>query len=168
MSVDAERTFEEVVAARYESLRRSAYLLCGDRQYAEDIVQIVFLRLHRQWGRRGEIADLDAYLHVVLVNVARTWWRRRWRREMPSSRLPEPQTPDPTGFTDLRHSLAQALATISPDHREVLVLRFLSDLSEAETARALNCSVGTVKSRTSRAISSLRASGLLDDSVETK
>jgi RNA polymerase sigma-70 factor (sigma-E family) len=166
MRAQDERRFEEVVAARYDQLRRTAVVLCGDPHHAEDLVQTVFMRLHRSWRRVDGVQDLDAYLHVMLVNASRSWWRRRWHGEVPLPQLPE--TVDTLGAgdgVDLRHTLVAALATLTPSHREVLVLRYLAGLSETETAAALGCSTGTVKSRASRATAALRQSGLLDDST---
>ena len=82
MRADDERRFEELVASRYDSLRRAAVVLCGDRHHAEDLVQIVFMRLHRSWRRVDGVADIDGYLFVTLVNTYRTWWRRRWHGEI--------------------------------------------------------------------------------------
>lgn len=161
-----ERRFEEVVAARYDQLRRTAVVLCVDPHHAEDLVQTVFMRLHRSWRRVDGVQDLDAYLHVSLVNASRSWWRRRWHGEVPSSPLPDTAVVADAGErVDLRQALVAALGTLSRAHREVLVLRYLAGLTEAETAAALGCTVGTVKSRASRATAALRQSGLLDDST---
>jgi RNA polymerase sigma-70 factor (ECF subfamily) len=133
-----ERRFEEVVAARYDQLRRTAVVLCGDPHHAEDLVQTVSMRLHRSWRRVDGVQDLDAYLHVSLVNASRSWWRRRWHGEVPSSQLPDTAVAADVGdAVDLRHALVAALGTLSSAHREVLVLRYLAGLGEAETATAL-------------------------------
>lgn len=159
-----EASFDEVVAARYDTLRRAAYVLVGDRQHAEDIVQTTFMRLHRSWHRVGAVEDLDAYLHVTLVNVSRSWWRRRWHGERPTAVLPDGAGGrDAAAAVDLRDALVRAVATLPTAQREVLVLRHIAGLTETETATALHCSIGTVKSRASRALEALRVSGLLDD-----
>jgi RNA polymerase sigma-70 factor (sigma-E family) len=164
-----ERDFESLVAARYDSLRRTAVVLCGDPHHAEDLVQIVFMRLHRSWRRIDAVADLDAYLYVSLVNTYRSWWRRRWHGELPTEapaqdvvaqRIAEDEA-------DLRDSVVRALRQLGADHREVLVLRFIAGLSESETATALSIAVGTVKSRTSRALAALRSCGLLDEELRS-
>lgn len=167
MRAEDERRFEELVASRYDSLRRAAVVLCGDRHHAEDLVQIVFMRLHRSWRRVDNVADVDGYLFVSLVNTYRTWWRRRWHGELPME-APADNIADPRSFEDesnLRESLVRALGQLGPDHRAVLVLRFIGGLSESESAAALNVSPGTVKSRTSRALAALRGSGLVDAEV---
>ena len=155
--------FELVVASRYDLLLRSAYLLCGDHQVAEDLVQTTFTRLHRAWRRAGRVEDLDAYLYTVLVNVSRSWWRRKWHGERPTQVLPERPGRDAYADVEIRAALLAALGTLPARQREVLALRFLVGLSEAETARAVQCSLGTVKSRASRALATLRSGGLLED-----
>jgi RNA polymerase sigma-70 factor (ECF subfamily) len=162
---EQERRFEEVVASRYDSLRRTAYVLVGDHHHAQDLAQIVFLKLHRSWNRVDGVQDLDAYLHVTLVNTARSWWKRHWHGEKPTEQLPdEPAADGAERGVDLRDAVVRALGGLGRDHREVLVLRHIAGLSEAETAEVLSCSVGTVKSRTSRALAALRESGALTDS----
>ena len=155
--------FEQVVASRYDRLLRSAYVLCGDHQVAEDLVQMTFVRLHRSWGRAGAARDLDAYLYTTLVNTSRSWWRRKWHGERPTEVVPEHPERDAYADVELRSALLDALGTLPVRQREVLALRYLVGLSEAETAQTVQCSVGTVKSRTSRALTALRLSGLLQD-----
>ena len=159
MAVD----FEQAVATRYDALRRTAFVLCGDHGHAEDLVQNVLAKAHRSWGRVQGADDLDAYLHTAVVNASRTWWRRRWHGERPSEQLPDAWTPDPTSLLDLRRALVQALAGLPPGQREVLALRYLAGLSEQETATRLGVAPGTVKSRASRGLAALRSCGLLDD-----
>lgn len=139
-------------------------VLCGDRHQAEDLVQIVFMRLHRSWRRLDRVEDLDAYLYVSLVNTYRSWRRRRWHGEIPTASPAEDRAVRRSheDETDLRDSLVRALRQLGPDHREVLVLRFIAGLSESESAAALHVSLGTVKSRTSRALTALRSAGLID------
>lgn len=166
MRADQERQFEHVVASRYDGLRRAAYVLVGDAHHAEDLAQLVLMRLHRSWHRVEDVRDLDAYLHVVLVNTARSWWKRQWHGETPTASLPDrPAADGAEQVVDLRDALVRALGGLGRDQREVLVLRHLAGLSEAETAAALSCSVGTVKSRTSRALAALRDAGVADDST---
>jgi RNA polymerase sigma-70 factor (sigma-E family) len=159
-----ERRFEELVAARYDSLRRSALVLCGDHHHADDLVQIVFMRLHRAWRRVDRVEDIDAYLYVSLVNTHRSWWRRRWHGEIPTAAPADnvEAAGSPEERADLRDALVRALRQLGQDHREVLVLRYIAGLSETQTAAALSVSPGTVKSRTSRALAALRGAGLLD------
>ena len=147
--------FEAYVAVAWPRLLRSAWLLTGDWHRAEDLVQTVLARAYGRW-RRIVVGSRDAYLRAMLATTYLTWWRRRWRGELPVAQLPEfpdHRTPD----IELRHSLAGALARLPRQQRAVLMLRFHGDLTEASTAEALGISVGTVKSYTARALASLRA-----------
>ena len=152
--------FDEFVRARYERLCRTAYLLCGDWQHAEDLVQTTLAKAFVA-HRRGHVESLDAYVHRALVNTRASWWRRRWHGEVSTEVLPEHAARDEYGASDRRHAVVRALATLSPKLRSVLVLRYFGDLTEAECARLLGVSVGTVKSRASRALATLRDTGLL-------
>ena len=157
----AREEFEDFVRARYDRLCRTAFLLCGDWQHAEDIVQTALARSYVA-HRRGHVESLDAYVHRTLVTTHASWWRRRWHGEVATGALPDrPATTDDYADADLRAAVLQALATLPAAQREVLVLRYFADVSEADTARALGCSPGTVKSRASRAVAALRANGLL-------
>jgi RNA polymerase sigma factor (sigma-70 family) len=86
------------------------------------------------------------------------WWRRRWNAELPSAAVPEPGTDDGAGRVAQRHDLVRALAELPRGQRAVVVLRYFEDLTESETADMLQCSVGTVKSQSSRALAALRSS----------
>jgi len=165
MSGDARGEFDEFVRARYDRLCRTAYLLCGDWQHAEDIVQTALAKTYVA-HRRGGIGSLDAYVHRALVTTRASWWRRRWHGEVSTAVLPDRETTDEYAAADRREAVRAALATLPARQREVLVLRYFADVSEADTATALGCSAGTVKSRASRALAALRASGLLTDTRE--
>ncbi|HEU0129423.1 MAG TPA: SigE family RNA polymerase sigma factor [Mycobacteriales bacterium] len=160
--MDLRAEFDEYVRARHERLCRVAYVLCGDWQHAEDLVQTALAKTYVA-HRRGHVENLDAYAHRTLVTTHTSWWRRRWHGEVATESLPEAAAPDDYAATDRRAAVVRALATLPPKQRAVLALRYLTDLTEADTARALGCSVGTVKSRANRAIATLRATGLLDD-----
>jgi len=155
--------FDEFVVARYPLLLRSAFLLCGDRQHAEDLVQIAFVRLYRAWGRLGDVHDVDAYARRTLMNTYLTWRRRKWRGERPVEWLPD--RPAAEADTDTRLAVLAALGTLTPGQRAVLVLRYVHDLTEQQTADVLGCSVGTVKSRAARALDVLRARGELREGI---
>jgi len=149
--------FADLVASRYERLRRAAYVLCGDVHAADDLVQTALVRAFRSRGLVEAAGDVDAYLHVLLVNTYRTGLRRRWRGEISSGLLLAGEAGGgSSGADERRLDVKEALMSLGAEHRRVLVLRYMADLSEAETARALGCSVGTVKSRTSRALAALR------------
>jgi RNA polymerase sigma-70 factor (sigma-E family) len=157
---DAE--FAEYMAARQPSLLRTAYLLTGDRHTAEDLVQTALAKLYLSWDRVQRRESLDGYVRRILVNEHNSLWRRAWkRRETTVSQLPDqPATEAPAGRDADLWAFVQ---TLPRKQRAVVVLRFYEEMSEAETAAALGVSVGTVKSQTSRALTSLRSrSGELD------
>jgi RNA polymerase sigma-70 factor (sigma-E family) len=163
-----DAAFVEFVAARYTHLCRTAFLLCGDWGYAEDIVQVTLARVFRT-TRRGGVEHLDAYTRAALLNTATSWWRRRWRGETPSDAPPEQAAPAAYEQVELRAALLDALGRLPAPQRAVLVLRYFEDMTEAETAAVLGCSVGTVKSRTARALHRMREHGFVADgeAIET-
>jgi RNA polymerase sigma-70 factor (sigma-E family) len=146
--------FTEYVAARRTVLVRSAVLLGCPQPDAEDVVQTALLRCYRSWRRVQRADHPDAYVYRVLVNTLHDTRSRRWQGERPTADLP-----DHPHETDLATGLAvrRALAAMSAEHREVLVLRYYADLSEADTAAVLDLPRGTVKSRTARALAALAA-----------
>ena len=153
---DAERSFRVFVVARQHQLLRRAWLLTGDWASAEDLVQTALLRSWPRWGRISATGGEDAYVRKVMLNTYLSGRRRRWTHETPTLDLPEPPPVDGYTVVDLRVSLTQAVASLPPRQRAVIVLRFVEDLSEVETAAALGCAPGTVKSQTSKALASLR------------
>jgi RNA polymerase sigma-70 factor (sigma-E family) len=148
--------FEAYVSVAWPRLLRSAWLLTGDWHKAEDLVQTVLVRAYGRWSRIREDAP-DAYLRRMLATTYLSWWRRRWRGEVPSAALPERAADDMYDGSDLRAALAQVLAGLPGQQRAVLMLRYHADLTETATAQALGISVGTVKSYTARALAALRA-----------
>lgn len=149
--------FREFVAARSPSLMRAAWLLTGNETAAEDLVQSALVRLWSRWTKLDRIGGVDAYVRRVLVTTYINGRRRRWRGEVPSDVLPDgPVAVDAYAAVDLRLSVRQALAELPPRQRAVVVLRFYEDLTEAQAAEALGCSVGTVKSQTAKAMARLR------------
>lgn len=148
--------FDGYVAVAWERLLRSAWLLTGDWHRAEDLLQTVLARAYSRWPRLRDDAP-DAYLRAMLATTYLTWWRRRWRGEVPTAALPDVSGTDEIGAIELRHVFGTALAHLPRRQRAVLMLRFHADLTETETARTLGISVGTVKSCTSRALARLRA-----------
>ncbi|WP_433179441.1 SigE family RNA polymerase sigma factor [Actinoallomurus sp. CA-150999] len=147
--------FTAYVEERSPRLVRTAYLLCHDWALAEDLVQTALAKVWRAWRRIG--TDPDPYVYKVLVNTHASWWRRRWRSEVPTETVPE--TPDPAdamSVRDDRAAIHAALRRLPDRQRAVLVLRYFEDLTEAEVARIMGCSVGTVKSQASKALAKLR------------
>jgi RNA polymerase sigma-70 factor (sigma-E family) len=150
--------FEQFVTARSPALLRTAFLLCGgDRGAAEDLLQEVLERTYPRWHRIRD--NPDGYVRAALANAATNRWRHRARRprEQPLSADIEPPVGGPEQAIVDADQLVRLLARLPGRMRAVLVLRFFDDLSEAETAAALGCGVGTVKSQTSRGLARLRA-----------
>jgi RNA polymerase sigma-70 factor (sigma-E family) len=149
--------FDEYVAAAWPRLLRSAWVLTADWSLAEDLLQTALLKTYARWPLAGD-GSPDAYVRRVLATTYVSWWRRRWRGEVPTAELPEPDPPaDPHEHTTVRMGLAAALAALPRQQRAVLMLRYHADLTEAATAQALGLGVGTVKRYTARALAALRA-----------
>lgn len=152
----AEEEFREFVATRSGVLLRTAYLLAGDWATAEDLLQTALAKTYLAWRRLGRIEAVEPYARRVLVNTATSWWRRRWHGERPTETLPERPAPDRFEEQLERDALWRHVRTLPARQRAILVLRFYEDMSEAQTAALLNISPGTVKSQTSRALTTLR------------
>ncbi len=148
----------EYVTARLPALRRVAYLLCGDEHRADDLVQQTITALYVKWQRIRRVEHLDQYVRTMLVRTFLDEKRRAWSRV----RLLGGTTPERAGGggadagVEDRQVLRAALASLPRRQQAVLVLRFLCDTSVAETAAALNCSEGNVKSQTSHGLAALR------------
>ena len=149
--------FREFVAARSPALLRTAWLLTGDEHLAEDLVQTALSRTWPRWGRLHPGGDPEAYVRRVMVNTSLSWRARRWSGEWATANLPEQVVLDPHDRVLDRVHLAEVLRGLPARQRAVLVLRFFDDCSEQQTANLLGCSVGTVKSQTSRGLARLRA-----------
>jgi len=158
--------FDEFVAARSPALWRSAWLLTGDAHQAEDLVQTALAKAWPAFDRVSDAGSFEAYVRRVLYTTYVAWWRRRWNAEQPTGDLPEVASDAATHQLAQRHDLSEALKRLTKGQRAVVVLRYFDDLTEAETARVLGCSVGTVKSQTARAMAALRTSPALADAEE--
>ena len=156
MKAEQEREFVEYVAAKSAAMGRTAHLLCGDWHRAEDLVQSVCVRLYAVWPRLRARDAVDAYVRKMLVRAYLNERRRPWRREHATAETPEVATSGGHGEVETRIVLLDALATLPPKQRAAVVLRYWEDYSVEDTATALGCSVGTVKSQSSRALASLR------------
>lgn len=154
--VDPYEGLREFVLARGPALTRAAYLLTGNRTSAEELVQAAFVKAAVQWRRVSSAGDPEAYVRRIMVNEHISWWRRFGRREIAHPDPSAPGLPDLSERTDRRILLAAALAQLPKRQRAVVVLRYYCDMSEAATAEALNCSVGTVKSQAHAALAKLR------------
>jgi RNA polymerase sigma-70 factor (sigma-E family) len=146
--------FDAFVTASSDRLVRSAYLLCGDPGHAEDIVQTALMRTARRW--RHARGNPEAYARRVVVNLAKDRWRGLRRRPAELPLEMDVQAPLSTQVLD-RHMLVRAAQQLPLGQRAVLVLRYFDDLSVEDTAAALGCTTGTVKSQTTRALENLRA-----------
>lgn len=155
MRSTAEDEISEFVRARYARLLRIAYLLCGDHGRAEDLVQTTLTKVALAWSRLDD--DVDHYTHRVLTNTFISARRRRSWFERPSVVAADQPGSDQFAAVDDRDLLRRALARLPARQRAAVVLRHYEDLSEEQTAAALGCAVGTVKSLTSRGLRSLRA-----------
>lgn len=144
-------SFEQYVAARRGALLRTAYLLTGHHEDAEDLVQVALVKAVPHWAR---IADQpEPYVRKILARESVSRWRRRRWREVHTDHLPETAVEGPSSD---RVALQRALASLPPRQRAVVVLRYYEDLTEKETAALLGIAVGTVKSQARDALARLR------------
>jgi RNA polymerase sigma-70 factor (sigma-E family) len=151
-----QASFEEYVVTRGNRLLRFAYVLCGDRHLAEDLVQDVLVRAHRRW-ERIESAEPDAYLRTALVRAHLSWRRRRSSSERVLADVPEPPSgPDFTERQAIRDELWGLLATLPRAQRAVLVLRYFEDLDVRQTATVLGCKESTARVHAARGLAALR------------
>jgi RNA polymerase sigma-70 factor (sigma-E family) len=160
---DADGAFTAYFSARQSWLRGTAFMLCQDWHRADDLLQTTAVQLYSRWHRLRHIESLDAYTRKILYNAflaeqRSAWWRRVIAQ--PEGKDGSVEAPDPSAALDLR----AALGGLPPRQRATVVLRYYDELSVQETADVLQCSTGTVKSQTARALASLRRT--LDDSGE--
>jgi RNA polymerase sigma-70 factor (sigma-E family) len=165
------RQFSEYFAARHDVVRRTAYLMCGDWYWADDLAQAAFIRLAAGWHKVRDRGALDAFVRTCLVRAYLAETRRVWRRrERTFADLPEPAgigaaaADDDAEVATRRLVFVRALGELPPRQRVTLICRYYQGLDVAETAAALNCSEGTVKSQTARGLAALRR--VLGDAVE--
>ena len=153
--MDRDVELREFVSARGPALSRTAYLLTGDHQAAEDLVQETYVVLVRRWQKAGRL-DPEAYVRTILYSRFVDGWRRRRLWELPWASPPDVPGADEAGTVTDRLTLRDALARLTPRQRAVLVLRFYEDLTETQAAAALGISPNTVKSQTRVALQRLR------------
>lgn len=144
--------YERFVTVHERELRRTAYLMCGDWERAEDAAQDALLKMYKSWHRLDRGPALRAYAHRAVTTAVVDQGRRPWRRERPQP-LPERVA---LQTTDDRLMLMAALRRVPVRRRACLVLRFFADLSVEEVAEILGVTTGTVKSQTAKAIAQLR------------
>ena len=150
--------FSDFVAARSATLLRAAWLLTGDAGRAEDLLQTALAEVWPRWRKVVAGGSPEAYVRRVLFTTFLSWRRRRWRFEVPAAAPPEPAgRGDLAGDSAERDAMRRALAGLSRQQRAVVVLRYVEDLSVAETAELLRCSEATVKVQAGRALAALRS-----------
>lgn len=162
--MDQAAEFEAYFRARRDSVRRTAYLLCGDWHRADDHAQAAFVALHRHWRRIRDRDALDSWMRRTLVRSVIDESRRPWRRERFTDDVDAGRVDSDADGIVTRHVLVDGLRSVPPRQRAVLVLRYLEGLDVAGTAAALGCSEGTVKSQTSHGLAALRA--VLGDALD--
>ncbi|MFT4083159.1 MAG: SigE family RNA polymerase sigma factor [Nocardioides sp.] len=170
MDTSAESAYAEFVTTRWASLVRAAVFLGAQPHEAEDLAQTACLRCYTGWEKVSGAADRDAYIYRILLNCLRDarrtrWWRGRVDRDVTSvsdalAGAIGDDTEDSIAVADAVH---RALAALTKPNREVVVLRYFVQLTEAQTAEALGIAPGTVKSRLSRSLAMLAADHHLHD-----
>jgi RNA polymerase sigma-70 factor (sigma-E family) len=154
--------FTAFVLARSARLIHFARMLCGDAGLAEDLVQTALEKAYLRWDRI-EMADPFGYVRQAVVNQHLSWVRRRPWRERPSGNAAELEShlglsvADQSATVDRRVAIGAAMSTLSRRERAVVVLRYVEDLTERQTAAVLGVAIGTVKSANARALGKLRA-----------
>jgi RNA polymerase sigma-70 factor (sigma-E family) len=145
--------FDAWVAARGPALLRLAYTLTGNRADAEDVVQEALARALPRWERIGRVADVDAYVRRMVVNAHTSWWRKWRRREAPVAEVRDTAMlpPGPEGL-----DLWAACQALPEPQRTALVLRYYEQLEYAEIADLTGVREGSVRSRVSRGLATLR------------
>lgn len=163
--------FQTFVTGRWPRLMRTAFLLTGEQHAAEDLVQTTLEQVYVAWRRVASADDPEAYVRRVMINAHARRYRRKLR-EFLAPKSDEPglahevaDTGDRIAQADDRHALLGALAELPPRQREAVVLRYWEDLTETQTAEAMGCSVGAVKSNAAKGIAKLRAIPALADMV---
>jgi len=155
--------FEEYVAARGRALERYAFVLTGDRQRAQDLVQTALVKAYRRWRRVSRTDHPDAYVRRILTTSYLDWRRRRSSSEEPVDVLPETAAGvDPADLVVARDEMLRALAVLTPHQRTVLVLRHYEGYDDAAIGLVLGCGEGTVRTHATRGAQRLRA--ILDPS----
>ena len=161
MDAVQDEVFRAFVAARGHALIRTAYLLTGDQHLAEDLVQTALEKAVRHWAAIREVGAAEQYVRRTMYRENISVWRRRRLTELPVDVVPEPRdgtiAGSPTGRAEDRMVLRDALMSLGPRQRTVLVLRYFEDLTERQTADLLGISVGTVKSQAHKALHAMRS-----------
>lgn len=157
MGDDSDRAaFTEFAHARADTLFRTAYLMVGDHQLAQDLLQEALVKTLMAWPRLRDHGNLDAYARRIIVTTSISWRRRRSFHERPLETFPEQPVPDQADAVVTHDAVVAALRTVPPRQRAAIVLRYYQDLTEQQTAEVMGCSVGAVKSQVSAGLRRLR------------
>ncbi|MFP3991077.1 SigE family RNA polymerase sigma factor [Streptomyces sp. E11-3] len=169
-SLDEE--FQGFVRSRWSQLMRTAFLLTGEQHAAEDLVQSSLERTYVSWRKVSAAGDPDAYVRRIMVNAHARRHRRKLKEFLSlqdsAPVLDTPERGDRMAQADDRAALLRGLAQLPARQREAVVLRYWEDLSETQTAEAMGCSVGTVKSNAAKGIAKLRAIPALTEKVGSR
>ena len=157
MSRRDPQAFADFVAARSGALHRAAYLMVGDAQLAQDLVQEALTKTYVAWPRLRDKRNAEAYTRKAITTTAISWFRRKgWSHEISSDAPPDAGAPGHADKVAQSAWLWEALQELPVRQRAAIVLRYYEDLTEAQTADAMGCAVGTVKSQVSAGLSKLR------------
>jgi RNA polymerase sigma-70 factor (sigma-E family) len=148
--------FAEFASARSGALFRTAYLMVGEHALAQDLLQESLTKTYVAWPRLREVANAEAYTRRVITTTAISWRRRRSWSELPTETMPERPVAADAEDVATRAWVWSALQELPPRQRAAIVLRYYEDLTEAQTAAAMGCAVGTVKSQVSQGLRRLR------------
>jgi RNA polymerase sigma-70 factor (sigma-E family) len=160
--VGDDEEFSTFVRSSSAELQRMAWLLTGDWSAAQDLVQSSLIKTWLRWRMVRRRDAPEAYVRRVMMSTFLGWRRRRWVGEMALGWLPEEADHGDVATDVAQHeAVLAALRRLPKQQRAVIVLRYYADLSEQATAEALRCSVGTVKSHASRALTTLRSNAAL-------
>lgn len=151
-----EAAFHEFVAARSSSLFRTALLVMGDHQLAQDLLQESLVKTYVAWPRLRDVGHAEAYARRVIVTTMISWRRRRSFYERPIEAMPEVVMADAADAVAGHTDLWIHLHALPPRQRTAVVLRYCEDLSEARTAELMGCSLGSVKRHASNGLATLR------------
>ena len=176
MRAQLDEEFRDFMHGRWPAMVRLAYALTGDQGHAEDVAQTAFARTYASWPKVRRTGSPEAYVRRIVINENLNRFRKHRVAERLTDTLPDSVSgalpgslagslsgSDATRQYDDRSALMAALQRLGPRQRAVIVLRYWMDLTEAEIAAALGCSVGTVKSQAARALATLRQSAELVD-----
>jgi RNA polymerase sigma-70 factor (sigma-E family) len=156
MDSRTEAEFAEFMRGRWSALVRLGYGLTGDERIAEDLARAAMAKAYASWPRVLRAGDPDVYLRRMLLNASLGKVRRRWVRERRPGGEPEPEAAQAARVDDDRPALVTALMRLPASQRSVVLLRYWMDMTEAQVAAVLGCSVASVRSQASRALASLQ------------